>query len=156
MAIREHDREDLLAEGRNMPWRGEVAIESTPVVIGFRSGGQASLYCGVDPVFQFNAAIELRRAYFQSTRYRAERGRLIQMIRQSKGGQVRFESQPAQAIRQNEILDSLHRWLGHLVAIAESSKWRVEGESVPCFQARLQRWMSRVPQPIRIAAAANA
>jgi len=156
MAIREHDREDLLTEGRNMPWRGEVIIERTPVVIGFRRGGQVSLYCGIDPVFQFNSAPELRRAYFRSTRYRAERCRLIEMQRDKKGGQVRFESQPTDADRQTEILDSASCWLGHLAANVESSNWRVEGESIPCFLARLQHWLSLVPQPIRIAAAANA
>ena len=61
MALEERDREDLLRDGRLMPLRGECLIDGVKVVLGFRSQGQLSLYCGPDPVFQFNAARELRR-----------------------------------------------------------------------------------------------
>jgi hypothetical protein len=69
MALEEQDREDLLRDGRAMPLRGECTLSGSQVVIGFRSAGQLSLYCGPDPVFQFNAEQKLRRAFFQGRRF---------------------------------------------------------------------------------------
>ena len=156
MAIQEHDREDLLGEGRNMPWRGQSAIDGVQVVIGFRDHGQASLFCGFDPVFQFNRQRELRRVFFRAIRYRAENGRLISMTRDSRGGQVGFVSQPIDPGIEVALLDSLRSWLSRVREAIDSDSWQVKGETVRQFQSRLSDWFADLPDPVVIAAAPNA
>ena len=99
MARQESEREDLLREATALVERIEFAAgdrvespESTAgnaafsgkhdgVVVGFRANGAASFFFGSDPVYQFNAAGELRRAYSDGLLIKAERGRLIALER---------------------------------------------------------------------------
>ena len=152
MAIHEHDREDLLGEGRNMPRRGQCVIDGVTVVVGFRAQGQASLFCGVDPVFQFNSHQELRRVYFRSRRYRAENGRLIELTRDRRGGKVEFETAPIDDDLASELIESLRFWLDRVRSAAQTGRWRVEGEPVEPFQSRLQSWLAGMDDQPRIAA----
>jgi len=156
MAIQEHDREDLLGEGRNMPWRGQCTIDGVQVVIGFRDQGQASMFCGTDPVFQFNRKHELRRVFFQATRFRAENGRLIAMARDSRGGKIEFVSQPIDSGTEAALLSSLRSWLSQIRRAKDSGSWRVEGEPASQFQSRLSDWLAGLPDPVVIAAVPNA
>lgn len=161
MAIHEHDREDLLGEGRNMPWRGECFLEGTKIVVGFRPQGQVSLFCGADPVFQFNGQHELRRAYEGGVRYRAERGRLVAMTRRNRGGKLTFETRVIEPQLQARLLDTLQNWLARIQqAIDRSdwrgSDWRVEGESVESFQSRLRAWFAALPDRPTVAERPNA
>ncbi len=156
MAIEEHDREDLLGDGRNMPWRGQCLIEGAQVVVGFRAQGQVSLFCGFDPVFQFNSSQELRRVFFAGIRYRAERGRLISMLRDSSGGKIHFVESIAEPSTEVMLGNSLQSWLDLIRPAIDASPWRVEGESVDRFRIRLRDWFDRLPSPISIASVANA
>lgn len=156
MAIQEHDREDLLGEGRNMPWRGECTIGGTQVVIGFRSQGQVSLFCGFDPVFQFNGRHELRRVYCGGIRYSAENGRLIAMTRNSRGGKIEFLSQSVDRSTEERLLRSLQSWLSLIQSAMDEGPWRVEGESIERFQQRLRDWFATLPHPPVIATHPNA
>ena len=155
MAIEEHDREDLLGEGRNMPWRGQCTIDGVRVLAGFRDHGQVSLFCGADPVFQFNRQRELRRVFFCGVRFRAENGRLISMTRTSRGGKVDFDSQPIDPRIETAMLDSLRFWLSKIREANDSCAWQVEGESARQFQSRLSDWLAGLPNPVVIAAVAN-
>jgi hypothetical protein len=155
VAIDEHDREDLLREGRNMPWRGETLIDGEKVIVGFRDQGQASLFCGVDPVFQFNGQRELRRVYFHGTRYRAENGRLFALTRDSRGGRVEFETRMIDPALEVKLFDALQSWLAALRHAVETGVWRVEGEAIESFQSRLRHWLAELPDPPRVAAAPN-
>src|SRR6186997_1242741 len=84
MARRESEREDLLREATALVERAELTLEGSeePIVVGFRRDGSASFFFGVDPVYQFNAACELRRAFVGGLLYKAERGRLVSLSRQ--------------------------------------------------------------------------
>jgi hypothetical protein len=83
MAREEHDREDLMREATALVERVEFRIpgEPEPVVAGFRRTGDVSFFFGADPVYQFNAADELRRAYVGGKLLKAERGRLVELVR---------------------------------------------------------------------------
>ena len=74
MARRESDREDLLREATALVERAELTIEGfdEPIVVGFRRDGSASFFFGADPVYQFNTAFELRRAFVVGLLYKAE------------------------------------------------------------------------------------
>lgn len=83
MARHESDREDILREATALVVRAELIVpgEAEPVVVGFRTGGAASVFFGGDPVYQFNAAGELRRAYVGGLLYKADHGRLVELTR---------------------------------------------------------------------------
>ncbi len=155
MAIHEHDRENLLGEGRNMPWRGQCTVDGTVLVVGFRDQGQVSLFCGVDPVFQFNDRYELRRAFSRSCRYRAENGCLVELTRNRRGGRVEFESAPMDNALAAELMESLRFWLHRVRAAADTGSWQVVGEPVEQFTSRLQTWLAEIEDQPRIAASPN-
>src|SRR5437588_282047 len=84
MARETTDREDLLREATALVERAELAVADwpEPVVIGFRRDGAASIYFGGDPVYQFNARGELRRAFVADRLFKAEHGILAALDRQ--------------------------------------------------------------------------
>lgn len=146
MALDERDREDLLRDGRNMPLRGERTIDGVQVVVGFRSRGQLSLFCGADPVFQFNRDRDLRRVFFQGRRFAAEQGRLVELIRSSRGGKVQFEVEQVQPSMQKLILASLEDWLQKVrdAVDDDATGWRIIGEDANTLQEELVRWLQLV------------
>jgi hypothetical protein len=83
MAREESDREDLLREATALVERAELRTrdEPEPVTAGFRRDGSLSLFFGADPVFQFNSAGELRRAFRAGKLLKAERGKLVELER---------------------------------------------------------------------------
>ncbi len=71
-----------------------------PIVVGFRQDGSASFFFGPDPVYQFNAANELRRAFVNDLLYKAEAGRLVSLRRERSATEtalVRHELTPDEA-----------------------------------------------------------
>jgi hypothetical protein len=139
-----------------MPWRGECFIDGTKVVVGFRSLGQASLFCGADPVFQFNEQRELRRAYHRGIRFRAENGSLVAMTRPSRGGKLTFETRAIERQTESQLFDLLRTWIAKIRQAIDSSSWRVEGESSEAFQARLRDWLEAISDRPAIADRPNA
>src|SRR5262245_10991650 len=85
MAREESDREDLLREATALVERIELIVDignaGQHVVAGFRTNGAASIFFGADPVYQFNAAGELRRAYCDGVLIKGSRGRLVSLSR---------------------------------------------------------------------------
>ena len=83
MAREEQDREDLMREATALVERVELRVphDAETVVVGFRRIGGASFFFGADPVFQFNAAGELRRAFVAGKLLKAEHGRLVELTR---------------------------------------------------------------------------
>lgn len=83
MARQEADREDLLQETMAYPRRGLLTLDEPIgwVLIGERQQGAISIYCGTDPVFQFNRDGYLRRAFWQGTKWAAASGRLEALVR---------------------------------------------------------------------------
>src|SRR6186713_1143176 len=94
MAREEHDREDLLREATAMVERASLRVGffAEPVFVGFRRDGSVSFYFGGDPVYQFNAAGELRRAFCDGALYKAVRGELVEMHRERTDAETRLVS----------------------------------------------------------------
>ncbi|NNE01189.1 MAG: hypothetical protein HKN47_28070 [Pirellulaceae bacterium] len=147
MAVHEHDHEDLLRDGRKMPLRGRTQIGDTAVVVGFRQQGQLSLYCGVDPVFQFDLQQKLRRVYFSGERFMAQSGELVQLIRTHRGGRVTFAKRPFGPQQASEILNSSSRWIDQLRGIVKSASngWEVVGPADCDFIGSLAAWLDSFP-----------
>ena len=163
MAIQQHDREDLLGSGLAMPLRGELEINGVTLLVGFRSDGQVSLYCGTDPVFQFNGNSQLRRVFFQGRRIAAEGGRLMQLEQGLLGGKVRFQRQPVDQSQADEILAVLRRWLSDLRQAVDQQpgrwrpdQWRVVEPEPGALHKQLRTWLCELPDPPEIASSPNA
>jgi hypothetical protein len=154
MAIEEHDREDLLRDGRTMPVRGQCTIDGTEVMVGFRALGQASLYCGADPVFQFNAQNQLRRVYFRGEKLAAHGGKLERLTRDRQGGKIRLQALPIDPAQQAEIIAELTAWRQKLT-MEVAANWRVIEPAPNEFQQRLQQWLA-ITSPAGIATSAHA
>jgi hypothetical protein len=84
MPRQEQDREDLLRDATAMVERAELQVKfwSAPVFVGFRRDGSFSVYFGGDPVYQFNTAGQLRRAFIDGLLYKADHGRLANLRRE--------------------------------------------------------------------------
>ena len=161
MAKQEQDREDLLREGKQMSLRAEASIDGVVVVIGFRSQGQASFYFGADPVFQFNAALELRRVFHQGKRYAAIQGRLCELVRKSQRDRVSFESQDILADVEAVIMRLLDSSLARIRVALEALEtpmegWEIAGGREEDFRNRLTDWMTNIPVSVVIADTPNA
>jgi len=158
MAINEQDREDLLRDGRAMPVRGESLINDAVVVVGFRAGGQVSLYCGPDPVYQFNEVGQIRRVFYQGQRYAAEGGRLMLLSRSTKGGRVSFESQSVADALRHAILADLQTWLAAIAAsqAADRDAWKVDPKQREAFFDQLAKVIDVLSKTIQIANQPNA
>src|SRR6188472_3162282 len=102
MARDESNREDLLREATALVERIELLPQSAgaaqslnlaegePVVVGFRADGALSAFFGADPVYQFNAEGELRRAYVSGLLFKAAQGRLISLNRVRTASEVQL------------------------------------------------------------------
>ncbi|MEX0820049.1 MAG: hypothetical protein WD070_10675 [Pirellulaceae bacterium] len=159
MARLEQDREDLIREATALVRRVELqcAGQAEPWVVGFRRGGEASIFAGAQLVFQFNAAGELRRGFWNSRLVKAEAGRLIQLQRRRTEDEVQLVrhelagEQTAEFLRlAAETLNQLRRVLdtGELVILK-----RVP-DDLNVIQA-LKSWLESLPEPIAIASAPN-
>ena len=151
MAIHEKSREDLLRDGKGFFSRGELKLGQEKVIVGFRKQDQIAIYFGEDPVFQFNAELSLRRVYFKGDVFRAEAGRLVQLTRTSKGGQVLFHSKPASESTLQELFSSLSECLSQIRSALQARNWTVVGEEPGLFLVRLANWMNKVGDSIVIA-----
>src|SRR6476469_7681087 len=85
MARDESNSEDLLRDATALVERIELirhgALSHGHIIAGFRRNGAFSIFFGEDPVYQFNAAGELRRAYCDGKLLKANRGRLVALQR---------------------------------------------------------------------------
>jgi hypothetical protein len=148
MAREESDREDLLREATALVERIELAPvgESADehVVAGFRAGGAASFFFGADPVYQFNAAGELRRAYCNGLLVKAARGRLVSLSRQRLETKVQLLSRELSDVEQAEFVTKMCDRLRRLAAALETNQWTIVGQ-VPAngdVLGGLRKWLA--------------
>ncbi len=139
--------------------RVEVQLpgHSQTCIAGFRRGGAASMFVGTDPVFQFNAAGELRRGFWNGRLVKAESGRLVQLERRQAETEVQLvrheltDAETAEFLRlATETLNLLRSALhsGELVILKQ----------VPADLSivhDLASWLDLLPQPLAIASAPN-
>lgn len=93
MAREHHDRENLLGDAVAFTRRIEFRTQrGEELFFGLRPNGAASVYLDQDPVYHFNSAGELRRAFVSDALLKAERGQLVTMRRQRPGGEVQLIS----------------------------------------------------------------
>lgn len=156
-----------------MPSRGQCTIDGEVVLCGFRAGNQLSLYCGQDPVFQFNAQHELRRIFFQGRKFAAESGELVELKQSKKGGRVVLLRDAVDSATCATIMGSLRHWIELIQNALESSPqaWRIATanagtaeskgresslEQTTLFRARLSQWLATLPNHPPLALSANA
>jgi hypothetical protein len=153
------DREDLMRDGTAMVHRGRWFIDQIEVVVGFRSGGQASVYWGQDPVFQFNARHQLRRVYIDTVRLAADNGRLVKLRQDDEtsltaASAIRLERNPLSPELTDEIEASwrrCHEQLRQRVCGPWDETATVVGESSESFQERLRSFLESTTPTLQIA-----
>jgi len=160
MPRRESDREDLLREATALIQRAELKIPQfdDPIVVGFHKDGSASCYFGADPVYQFNTAGELRRAFVAGLLYKAQQRRLISLTRQRREDAVvmlRFELDDREA---TAFLENLQVRLRQLREALASGLFTLAAQ-VPADAdviTRIRNWLATLPPTPRIARVPNA
>ncbi|TWT67355.1 hypothetical protein [Allorhodopirellula solitaria] len=141
------DREDLLAEGVNLPQRGRVSRTSDDHqwVVGWRNDTAISLFDGADPVFQFNTAGELRRVFLDGQKLAAEARRLVRLVRSSdQAGPMSHTQQPLGSEEQTRVMQCLATSTADLMKVLSCGDVRVEtvGIDPHHFLARLNDWLA--------------
>ena len=157
MAGQESDREDLLREATALVERAELTIESDPepIVAGFRRDGSASFYFGADPVYQFNSAGELRRAFIAGLLYKAERGKLVALRRRRSATEVALVQIELNAQDIANLLLAMRQRLDLLQSALAAGTYSLIGQ-VPVkadAPARLLQWLGALAAEIPIASA---
>ena len=86
-------REDLMTEAVSLVPRVEIQDPSSvdPVVLGLNKLGWLFVYFGYDPMYRFDDAGRLRRAYLEGRLYRTSGRTLAVMERQSDKGSANSE-----------------------------------------------------------------
>jgi hypothetical protein len=159
MARLDSDREDLLREATALVERVELVISGfeQPVVCGFRRDGSASFFFGPDPVFQFNTAFQLRRAFVGGKILKAEGGRLVALARVRASNEVSLVRHELTANEVLMLINDLRSNLQRLQAALEAERYTVNGQ-VPA-DARISEcvlaWLKNAPLAIEIASAPN-
>jgi hypothetical protein len=158
MARLPEERENLIAEATALVERVEFRCgEAESMVAGFRADGAASLFFGVDPVYQFNARGELRRAFVAGQLLKAQSGALVEMTRTRAGGQVQLVARKLAPAEQQTLLTELARRLRDLETALATTAPHVEAE-VPAGSdvvGRLRQWLAELGE-IKVANAPNA
>jgi hypothetical protein len=151
----EQDREDLLRDATALVERIELALTGSKehVVIGFRKSGAASVYIGQDPVYHFNAAGELRRAFAEGRLYKAENGRLISMQRRRSEGVVALVGHELSDAESQVFLATMCGGLDLLRGAVEAGSATVTGQFPQSrdLLGRVSAWLAQIPRPPRIA-----
>lgn len=156
MAREESDREDLLREAIALVERVELRVVGEPetVTAGYRKNGALSVYFGPDPVWQFNAAGEMRRGYLAGKLLKAEGRRLVEMTRERTAESTRLLSRPLDADKQQAVLREAVRRIAELRAALAAGQFEVVGQ-VPadgCVTARLMESVATLQAGIAVAA----
>lgn len=159
MARDEQDREDLMREATALVRRVELQLpgDSQPYVVGFRQGGAASIFVGADPVFQFNAAGELRRGYWNGRLVKAEGNRLVYLERRRTEAEVQLVRQEFTAAQTTEFLQLAMEILNRLRRALHSGDLDLL-KQVPLeldVVADLKAWLDSLPEPLAIASTPN-
>jgi hypothetical protein len=159
MSRRESDREDLLREATALVERAEVNVSGfgEPIVIGFRQDGAASFFFGADPVYQFNAAGELRRVYLAGLLYKAQRGKLIALRRERSATEVTLLRTELSDADTAALLQAMQQRLQTLREAFSTGSFTVAGQVPPNADvpARANRWLIALPDEIPIARVPN-
>jgi hypothetical protein len=130
MAQREQDREDLLGTASALVERIELQFDprEPTLVAGFRRDGALSLYFGSDPVYQFNAAGQLRRAFVGGQVIKADQGRLASLTRRRGSGAVDLVRHDLSGDESAAFLAELRGRLGTLRRSLSRASYEIVGQ----------------------------
>jgi hypothetical protein len=152
----EIDREDLLREATALVERIELHISErsdlNPIVVGFRSNGAASVFFGSEPVYHFNSAGELRRAFCKGALVKVDQGRLVEMQRYRQTHVVELQSRKFTDAEQQRFIDEVQSRLRQLASDLRSGQFTIVGQ-VPAqidILGRVLRWISELGE-VRVA-----
>jgi len=160
MARHEQPREDLLREATALGERIELYLPGNErtVVIGFRSNNAASIFFEDQPVYHFNAGGELRRAFLNDELLKADRRRLIRLIRKRLDDRVLLQRRPLNSAETQEFLEATQHNLTELRDELQAGRYQIRGQ-VPeetDVLAKSRQWLIDVTAtPLRVAQAPN-
>ena len=92
MARNEQDREDLIREAVALVDRVELSVAGFEefITIGFRANSAMSIFIGQDPVYQFDPAGRLRRAFVDGLLFRSQEVTLAMLKRERTETETRL------------------------------------------------------------------
>jgi hypothetical protein len=153
------EREDILREATALVERVELEIPgfAEPIACGFRRDGSVSLFFGADPVFQFNTACELRRAFVGGRIHKVERGRLIAFTKERTAREVALIRHELTDDEAYTLLTTMQSHLCHLREALAGNHYTVVGQvpSEADICVRVSRWLKALPERIGIAQQSN-
>jgi hypothetical protein len=119
-------------------------LSGTHIVAGFRRDGALGIFFGDSPVYQFNAAGELRRAYCDGKLLKAARGRLVALNRLRTEHEVQLVRHDLSEIEQATLLTQMTNRLREFVAIISAGAFEVVGQVPPNADVlgHVKRWFS--------------
>jgi hypothetical protein len=146
MARYESDREDLLREATALVERVELmsADLADPIVAGFRADGSLSIYFGAEPVYQFNSAGELRRAYAGGRLIKAVHGQLIALRRERRDDEVLLLRHELDNAEQEDFLQKMASRLSAFARELAADAFQIVGQ-VPLdadVVTRIRTWLN--------------
>jgi hypothetical protein len=147
-----HRREDLLREARALNPRVMLRVEldgqSIEVFAGFR-GEALSVYFGEDPVYHFNSAGKLRRAFVGERLIKAERGRLVTLDPMRTATETALVREEASVVVERDLLRGMSRWLAGLREALAAGSFDVVGQEPADGDAlpRLAAWLAEPREP---------
>jgi hypothetical protein len=152
MAREESDREDLLREATALVERIELAPSDSVcsrIVIGFRAAEALSVFFDADPVYQFNTAGELRRAFLNGKLLKAERGHLISLERVRLPEEVQLVRHELTDDQQSALLENMNARLRKLAENLTSDRHTVIGQVPPDADVlrRVCKWLTNHVTP---------
>lgn len=147
MSRDESDREDLLRQATALVERIELALAGANadqhIVVGFRPGGAASFFFGPDPLYQFNAAGELRRAFCDGNLIKASHGRLTLLRRERLATEVYLLSRELSDAELGSFIENVCTRLRSLAAELDGGRYTIIGQ-VPAdadVAGRVRAWL---------------
>jgi hypothetical protein len=169
MARDESNREDLIHEATALVERIELAPRATAsavsrniapdalIVAGFRADGALSIFFGQDPVYQFNAAGELRRAYGGGLLFKAMHRRLISLDRVRSANEVQLVRHELTDAEHIAFLTKMIGYMRELSELLAANDYEVRGQAPPEADVlgRVREWLAN-HQEWPIAARPNA
>jgi len=148
MAREESDREDLLRDATALAQRIELAPRGDPsadhVVAGFRGPLALSLFFGTEPVYQFNTAGQLRRAFATGLLLKAVDGRLLSLSRIRQSGEVQLVQHELTEDEQAVFVSEMHYRLRDLLSRLNTDQMIVVGQVPPEADVlgRVRDWLA--------------
>lgn len=155
MAREEHDREDLLGEATALVERVELLVDHVTVVAGFRRDGAASFFFGAEPVYQFNARGELRRAFDGGRIIKADRGQLAALTRERSDTEVALVRHDLSDEETVAFVAAMMLRLARLREVLSTNTFTLVGQ-VPAdgeVNGRVADWLSSLPERVVVASA---